>query len=181
MNRHRGVSRHALVVGVLAFALAACGSVAAKTTTRPAPTTTTEPAGPGFGTSGVSNEQGVSYAITLEEVVEPAQPDSSLDAAPPGHVLVGVGFRISGAKGRSIDSASKDTSIVGSNGKRYTPVSGGIAGCKDFNNGQFSLSPFQPVLGCVAFHVPSGIKVAEVDWSTDDGSLSRWRQSNWNY
>ena len=94
---------------------------------------------------GVS-EQGVVYYVTLEDVIEPAQPATSLETPPAGLVLVGVGFKISNASGRGSDYAYKDaTSSVPMASVTYQSV--GKSGCNNFNNGRFNLAPTEAVLG----------------------------------
>jgi hypothetical protein len=131
--------------------------------------TTSASAGVG-STLKLTDDEGVVYDVTLEQITDPAQPDNSFDAAPSGQVIIGVKFKITGVSGTENDSSDNDSSIVGNNGQSYQSADEGIAGCTNFNGGGFVVTPGQSLIGCEAFDVPTGVKAARVEWTTDSGT-----------
>ena len=53
-----------------------------------------------------------------------------------------------------------------------------VAGCTDFNSGQYQLTPGQSSTGCVVFQVPTGVSVKKIEWSPSGGLLSDF--GTWN-
>ncbi len=116
--------------------------------------------------------------MTLNDLMEPAQPASSYDGASGGYVLVAAQFTLTNTSAANENSdANNDANVVGSNGQDYTASFSSIAGCTNFNSGDWSLNPGQSLTGCVAFQVPAGVTVSQVDFAPSmnmGGSDAEW-------
>jgi hypothetical protein len=97
------------------------------------------------------------------KVTDPAAPDNSFDAAPAGQHLVGVMIKVRGVSGTSTSDAN-NTVVSGSNGQTYQFSFSGLAGCTNFNGGDFTVTPGESQVGCVAFAVPNGVKITQVSY-----------------
>jgi len=185
MSNHRRYAAIGGIAGILIAAGAAAGcttTTATKTAPPPAangqPSTpapsksvnsTTGPVGTTYKVTnteaGNSGNQTAVYTVQATQVVDPAAPDNSFDAAPSGQHLVGVEFTIKGVSGTEQDDANSDAVLQGSNGQDYTPNFGAIAAGTNFNSGQFNTSAGTSVTGWVNFQVPDGVTVTNVQWS----------------
>lgn len=125
-------------------------------------------------TQSVTSETGIPYAIQLVQIEDPASPATPTFTTPgTGDRFVATEFTITdkGAKPLS-DDANSDTTLVGSNDQSYRPGFASIAGCTNFNSGEFTLQPGQSATGCVSFTVPTGVSVTKVEWSPSGGFTS---------
>jgi hypothetical protein len=183
-GRADGMSKLLLAGATVALALgvAACGSLSSttpQTTTPPSATSTTAPSTttsstapstttttiPAVGT-GQTLTVGAGDKVTMYvlKITDPATPASSSDAAPAGQHLVSVTIKVRGLSGTSTADAN-GTIVIGSNGQTYEfTVTQGLAGCTNFNYGDFTVTPGESQVGCVAFAVPNGVKIAQVSY-----------------
>jgi hypothetical protein len=60
--------------------------------------------------------------------------------------------------------ANNEAVLVGSDGQTYTAAFDEIAGCTNFNAGEFTVTSGSSSTGCVTFQVPQNGKVASVQW-----------------
>lgn len=89
-------------------------------------------------------------------------------AASAGSRLVGVTLRVkNNSASTDTNDADTNTSIVGTNKQVYSPTFTSLAGCTDFNNGTYALAPAATEVGCVAFAVPSTVRIVQVKYSAD--------------
>jgi hypothetical protein len=76
------------------------------------------------------------------------------------------------------DFANNDAVAIGSDGKSYQFDPDPIDGCPNFDGtGSFNLTPGGPsTTGCVAFQLPTSVKVAKVDFTTGafTSSMGEW-------
>jgi hypothetical protein len=122
--------------------------------------------------AGANGNQTAVYDVTAQQVVDPAPPDNSFDAAPAGQHLVAVELTIKGLSGNESDDANNDAVVQGSNGQDYPTGDGGVAAGTNFNSGQFNTAPGTSVTGWVNFDVPNGVTVSSVQWTPDSGEGS---------
>jgi hypothetical protein len=185
MLNHRRYAAIGGIAGILIAAGAAAGcttTTATKTAPPPAangqPSTpapsksansTTGPVGTTYKVTdtaaGSSGNQTASYTVQATQVIDPAAPANSFDAAPSGQHLVGVEFVIHGVSGNETDDANNNAVMQGSNGQDYMANFSAIAAGTNFNSGSFNTSPGTSVTGWVNFQVPDGVTVANVQWS----------------
>lgn len=172
-----------------AVGLAGCGSVSTKaasttvgTAAPPAAASTIPIAPPStpspttaqlahIGTAiAVKDADGNPALVTLVAVMDPATGADQFTVPKAGSRFVGVEFRIdnTGTSALSND-ANNDASAIGSNDQTYSADFDSIAGCTNFNDGDYSLPPGQVSTGCVTFQLPLGIKTSKVQFSPSGG------------
>ena len=124
----------------------------------------------------VGDGSGDTYRVTLVKIIDPAQGTSEFDVPDNGKRFVGAVFKIKALKGSPRDEdANSDADLIGSNGQTYTFDLNDIAGYTNFDNGTIHVPQGQTVTGSVAFQVPDGVKVAEVQWTPGSfGSAVQW-------
>jgi hypothetical protein len=134
---------------------------------------TTGPIGTTF-TITTTNENGatVKYSVTLDQVIQHAQPDNSFDTAPAGDHLAAAKFTIKGVAGNDQDDANSDAAAVGDNQQTYQPGFEGLAAGTNFDSGQFNTGPGSSSVGWVSFEVKNGITITSIQWSPDAGFSS---------
>jgi hypothetical protein len=150
------------------------GGTSAQDATTPSPSqstsSTTGPVGITFQvTTTNDNDQNVSYTVTLNKVIQIAQPDNSFDTAPSGEHLAAAEFTIKGVNGIDQDDANSDAVAIGANQQSYQPGFEGLAAGTNFDAGDFNTSPGSTSVGWVAFEVKNGVKVTSIQWSGDFG------------
>lgn len=134
------------------------------TTTTSTTTTTTSLRGP-VGTPFTDTDSGGNVmSVTLTQIIDPAQGSDQFNTPNNGFRFVGAKFEITGVSGTFNNDANSDTVIVGSDGQSYTPDFDSIAGCTNFNHGEFTVTPGVSSTGCVTFQVPQSVQVASVQW-----------------
>ncbi len=175
---------------VCVLTLAACGittsvshtssPAAAKSATAQAAAPSPSPTSNTTGSVGdtatfTDSTDGWSYSATLVKVVDPAEPDNSFDAADAGKRLVGAEFKLTGISGNAQDDANNDAVVQGSDGQLYQPTFNGLAAGTNFDSGSFSLRSGVTEIGWVAFEVPDGVKVTDVQWNPSlSGGAVTW-------
>jgi hypothetical protein len=136
----------------------------------PASNSTTGPVGTTFTVTDTSNNGAtVKYSVTLDKVIQHAQPDNSFDSAPAGDHLAAAEFTIRGLVGADQDDANNDAAAVGTNSETYQTGLEGVAAGTSFNGGQFNTSPGSASIGWVSFEVKDGVKVSSIQWNPDSG------------
>jgi len=139
---------------------------ASHTTTTTSTTSLTGPVGTPFtDTDSSGNVMGV----TLVQIIDPAPGANEFATPNNGSRFVGAKFKITGQSGTFSDDANNDAVIVGSDGQSYTADFDDIAGCTNFNGGDFTVTPGASSTGCVTFQVPQNVKVASVEWGGEFG------------
>jgi hypothetical protein len=131
---------------------------------------TTGPVGTTF-TATDTNDNGatVKYSVTLDKVIQHAQPNNSFDSAPAGDHLLAAEFTIKGLVGDDQDDANNDASAVGNNSQTYQSGFESLAEGTNFNNGQFNTNPGSVSVGWVSFEIKNGVKVSSIQWNLDSG------------
>ncbi len=177
-ERHSGAAR--LAVGSLALTASVMIAVpawaSATTTTKPKPkatTTTTKPKpkAPGIGSTLVVLNQDKQYeAVQLQAVTDPAQSGDGFSTPDAGKRYVGVTISIHNrSKGTDTGDANNNLTLVGSNNQVYQPDFTTLSGCTNFASGEYTLTSGTTEVGCVAYQVPTGIKVAKVQYNPNSG------------
>jgi hypothetical protein len=193
MKRSTAVKLGMPAVAVVAgLSLAACGSIkptgapAVPVATHQAPggnpaTGVTTPADPGTATPAdnttgpVGQEftytggDGTAYTIKLVKVADPATGANEFYTPDVGKRFVGAEFVLTETAGTLSDDANNDASVQGGDGQMYTPDVSSISAGTNFNSGMINLHPGKSVTGWVAFQVPSGVKVSNVQWTPSSG------------
>jgi hypothetical protein len=134
---------------------------------------TTGPVGTTFTVTD-TNDNGatVKYSVTLNKLIQQAQPDNSFDSAPAGDHLAAAEFTIKGLVGDDQDDANSNAAAIGDDNQTYQPGFEGLAAGTNFNGGDFNTSPGSVSIGWVAFEVKDGITVSSVQWAPDGGMSS---------
>ena len=127
----------------------------------------------GLGASFSATDAGGTYRVRLDLIIDPARATGGPATLKHGARLVGVVFTIDAIRGRlRHQDAGKLASVVGSNGKTYTPASSLIAGYAGFGNRRISLARGASATGAVAVQMPRGVTVSTVRWKAAPGSGS---------
>jgi hypothetical protein len=138
-------------------------------------TSTSPPTSPQSTAKGspVGAEEGYTNGldVTLEQVIDPATAaDSSFGGPDAGTRFVGIQWKLSYTGSSPInDDANNDTTVQGSDDQDYSAAFYGIAGCTNFNSGEWSLTTGGSVVGCVTVQIPNGVSVAHVDFQLGGG------------
>ena len=121
-------------------------------------------------TQRVLNEDKQYEAVKLLALQDPAQPGDSFSTPEAGKRYVGVELQITNqTKGNDSDDANNNTSLVGSNRQVYTADVAPIAGCTNFDSGNYTLEQGSTEIGCVTFQVPNGVTIAKVNYNPNSG------------
>jgi hypothetical protein len=177
----------AAAVAVTSVAIVGCGGTIASTSSGPgvgtAPTSAAAatatpnslkgPAGTAFSDTDAS---GNVITITLNAIEDPAKGADQYTAPDTGKRFVAAKFTIVGKTGTFSDDANSDASLIGSDNQTYSPDFSNVAGCTNFNNGTYTVTPGQTSVGCVVFQVPNGVKPAEIEWNAifSSGAPATW-------
>jgi hypothetical protein len=131
---------------------------------------TTGPVGTTFTVTDTnSNGATVKYTVTLEKVIQHAQPDNSFDTAPAGDHLAAAEFTIKGLVGADQDDANGDASAIGNDNQTYQSGFEGVAAGTNFSSGEFNTTPGSVSIGWVSFEVKDGVRVSSIQWNIDEG------------
>ena len=121
-------------------------------------------------TQRVLNQDKQYEAVKLLAVQDPAQPGDSFSTPDAGKRYVGVELQITNqTKGNDSDDANNNTSLVGSNRQVYSSDVASIAGCTNFDSGNYTLEQGSTEIGCVTFQVPNGVTIAKVNYNPNSG------------
>jgi hypothetical protein len=125
----------------------------------------------------VSDSGGTKLAVTLEQVIDPADGGSTYSQPPQGKHFVGVKLHLQNKAATTYqNNANNETMIVLTDGKTVDAGYDPLAGCGNFDNGQVKLKTGAATTGCVTFPVPKGDKVAEVRYGNTvyPGVTAQW-------
>ena len=136
---------------LLGAALAVAGAGCATTLT-----TVNKPAGSSSvahvgDTLDLVTASGKHMAVTLTQVVDPAQGGSHV-SVPHGRRFVAVLLRITNSSQQDLQGdAAANSTLVDSTGRDYVPASVSLVECKSDPSGHFRVSPGQSVTTCEPF------------------------------
>jgi hypothetical protein len=136
---------------------------------------------PTSSTISFTDPNGVTYTVSLKEVIDPA--NGSQNAPPAGDRFVAAVFTVtdtsrSGSTSPPWNNADVNASAVGSDNQTYTFSIALLPMCTNFSDGSYQLGPGESATGCVAFALPTSVKVVEIKWSPSGpsgGSFGEWR------
>jgi hypothetical protein len=180
MNRRHALP--ALLTVAAALATAGCATTTVtKTASPPAAASTQAPAtldtaapSPSDSSSSltgsigttftVTSSDGTSYEVTLDRVTQRAalSPYETLSNAQ-DHAAAAE-FTITGVTGQSSDDANNDANAIGSDQTEYQPATVSLT-VPNFSYGEFKVAPGQTEKGWVAYELPPGVTVAQVQWA----------------
>jgi hypothetical protein len=128
----------------------------------------------GLGASfNATDASGGTYRVRLDLIIDPARAVGRSTALKHGMRLVGVVFTIKAISGRlRHEDAGKLATVVGSDGKAYTPGRSSVAGYAGFRNRQVNIARGGSATGAVAVQMPPRVTVSTVRWSAAPGSGS---------
>lgn len=110
--------------------------------------------------------------LVAPTLIDPATPDSSFDDPPAGTRLVAIRLKLtSQGPGAISDDANNDATVIGSNDQDYNASFDSIAGCTNFNSGDYTIPKGQSQTGCVAYEVPTGVKVKSLQFSLGGNTI----------
>jgi hypothetical protein len=158
-------SRRARVYGVMA--LSACVSFAV------IPLVIATPAGaakPGIGTSyAFAYSKTKKYTITLEKIVDPANPTTYSERPPSGTRFIGVEFKIVNTGKKVIDPGiAQATYVVDTSGGSLQWATANAKNCSAFDDGAGDAAPVPGsyIVGCVLFAVPKKQKLTKIEFGS---------------
>lgn len=124
----------------------------------------------------VDGRSGATLSVTVESVIDPASGVDPLSIPQVGRRFVGVVFEVTGSG--VTNDLNADTTVVGTDGKRYIYLGIPIAECSNFAFGPIALQDGSPIDGCVTFGLPEGVDVAYVEFAPSGARfashLLRW-------
>jgi hypothetical protein len=143
------------------------------------------PASPSQAAAGVGSyfdvkdSSGHTYRVALDKVIDPAQGADEFTSPDADMRFVGTVFTITALNGSPSDEdANINAVIVGSDGQTYTADFDAIAGYTNFNDGAIQAAQGEKTTGAVTFQVPTGVKVAKVQWTAGGfGNTVQWNVS----
>ena len=142
-------------------------------TTTSLPTTTSPPTPSGgyIGSSFTVTSFSGKYSVRLVQLIDPASGATPTFTTPTAEDrFVAAVFTVTNTGFSQIsDDANSDASVIGTNRQDYSAGFNSVAGCTNFNSGEFQLVPGGSETGCVVFTVPIGVSVAKVQWSPTGG------------
>lgn len=119
---------------------------------------------------------GTKYDVTLQKVVQEALPASEFDAPEGGRHLAAAQFRVTAATNVD-ENANNNATATGSDEQAYTPSLASVAEGTNFANGDIRLQPGGTLVGWVAFELPDGVRITNVQWAPSAGfgtQTSEW-------
>ena len=125
----------------------------------------------------VSDDKGNKGNVTLTQVMDPAQGANEFATPDNGKRFVGVKLVIAGTSGTLSDDANSDASVIGSDNQTYNFDLNDIAGCTNFDNGEFTVATGSTSTGCVVFQLPTGVSVSKVRFDINGGfgnNIAEW-------
>lgn len=172
----------AAAVVILATTAGSCGSSssisntptsnapAAQSSGATAPPATSAPQLAHVGSAiAVTDDQHNKANVTLAQVVDPAQGADSYTTPDNGKRFVAAKFVIAATSGTVHDDANNDATIIGSDNQTYSADFSNIAGCTNFDSGNFTVAAGSSSTGCVVFQIPTGVTVSKVRFNVVSG------------
>lgn len=104
----------------------------------------------------------------------PENPDLGASA---GKHFVGIKFMLANAGQSTVTgNVNNGGTITGSDNQTYNADFSSIAGCTNFNQGDFTLAPGASSTGCVTYQVPDGVTVKKIDYNPTflGGQSAEW-------
>ena len=172
----KATSVNSTAISTSTTAVSATGGTGSTPTTT-SPTTTVPEAHVG-STLKVSNGTQAA-AVTLVKVIDPAAGADQFTTPNAGDRFVGVEITIDAINGTLTGDANSDVVVIGSDNQTYTADFDSIAGCTNFNNGEFTVAAGDTSTGCVTYQIPTGITVSKVQFIPDGGVLPGVTAGQW--
>jgi hypothetical protein len=122
----------------------------------------------------VTSGDGTSYDVTLDKVAQDAAlaPYETLENA--ADHAAAAEFTVKGDSGQSSDDANSDANAIGSDQAEYQSADI-LLTVPNFSSGLFRVGPGQTEKGWVAFELPPGVTVAQVQWAPRlDSAAATW-------
>lgn len=192
--------RFAPVIAMLAFATASCSATsttstpvndkAASTSANPATSSVTQVTQPAMTTSPAAAKAHVGSTIaingqhagnvlevTLVKIVDPAKPDNDFTTPAPGKRFVVLQFKlVNKGAAEYDDDPMTDVKVKDAAGQSYDPELVGVASAGQPIDTGLKLPPGDTALGTLTFALPSGSKVAKVQYtlSAGFGNTGQW-------
>lgn len=133
---------------------------------------------PRIGSCFVAQDgSGDTYNVTLVKIIDPARGADQYVTPGSGKRFVGAVFKIKALSGSPQDEdADNDAALIGSDGQTYTADFADLTGYTNFSDGSIHVTQGGITVGAVAFEVPDGVKVTEVQWSaaSGTGAMVQW-------
>jgi Protein of unknown function (DUF2510) len=142
------------------------------------PTSSSPPTGSIGTTFTVTSSDGSSYDVTLDQVNQHATlaPYETLNNQ--ADHAAAAEFTITGESGQSSDDANSDANAIGSDQTEYQFAALSLT-VPNFNGGDFTIAPGQTEKGWVAFELPPGVTIAQVQWAPGiGGQAATWQLSS---
>jgi hypothetical protein len=137
---------------------------------------TTGPLGTTFTVTTQDNQgQDVSYTVKLTNVDQHAGLGAYETLNNPNDHMAAARFTVSGVTGQVNDNANSNATAIGTDTTAYSAAFNSITDGPNFNSGEFTVAPGETVSGWVAFEVPSGQRVASIQWAPGySGDHATW-------
>jgi hypothetical protein len=140
----------------------------------PSPAQSSAPAGSIGTTFTVTSSNGTSYDVTLDQVTQQATLSAYETLSNSAEHAAAAEFTITGVSGQPSDDANSDANAIGSDQTEYQFAALSLT-VPNFNSGDFTVAAGQTEKGWVAFELPPGVTVAQVQWAPGlDGAAATW-------
>lgn len=142
------------------------------------PTSSSPPSGSIGTTFTVTSSDGSSYDVTLDQVSQHATlaPYETLNNQ--ADHAAAAEFTITGESGQSSDDANSDANAIGSDQTEYQFAALSLT-VPNFSSGEFNVASGQTEKGWVAFELPPGVTIAQVQWAPGlGGQAATWQVSS---
>jgi hypothetical protein len=118
---------------------------------------------------------GRQFQIAVKQVADPSQRTDG-KSAPSGKRYIATLFQVTNSGSQTLSTdAGLDANLVGSNGTTYNPTHQTLSQCGG-STAKVSLGSGKSATTCVAFQVPSSVKVTQVQFYPAAGSASDYGQ-----
>lgn len=144
----------------------------------PSPTQSSPPTGSIGTTYTVTSSEGSSYDVTLDKVDQHATLGPYETLSNQADHAAAAEFTIKGDSGQTSDDANSDANAIGSDQTEYQFAAIQLT-VPNFSSGLFNVAPGQTEKGWVAFELPPGVTVAQVQWAPGfSGKAATWQVSS---
>lgn len=126
----------------------------------------------------MTSSDGSSYDVTLDKVRQHAALSPYETLSNQADHAAAAEFTITGDSGQASDDANSDANTIGSDQTEYQFAALSLT-VPNFSSGEFNVAPGQTEKGWVAFELPPGVTIAQIQWAPGFGAqAATWQVSS---
>lgn len=116
------------------------------------------------------NEEGVQLAVTVQEVLNPAEAAEEFMAPDEGEKLVAVRLQLENTGDSNYqDSPGNGATLITDANESFSHTFTEVQDCQSFADGQVTMAPGDTAVGCLAFELPQDANPARFQFALDSG------------